>query len=348
MPFPEFERDRPSILFFCRGRGRGHAVPDAVIARELAVLRPDVQLHFVSYGTGARTLEALGFSLIDLDLPDNNSIAVTTVLAGRLIAALQPDLVVAHEEFPALPAAKILEKRTVMITDYFAAPAAYAMESLWFADHVLFLDRRGVHAEPPSARGKTSYLGPVMRPLEYRRRDRARAREELGLSPLAQVISVMPGSWTEALAPLAQRMFAAFGALPGEKHLVWMAGEDEQMLRRAATPGVTVKKADWQIDRLMAASDLVITKCNRMTVRELAALGIRTLSVSYGLNPPDEQSIRRLASNRTIQPRELTARLLALTLRAPEPAPVRFRTRSCAKELAAMVSAGSSWPAAST
>ena len=173
-----FEPGRKKILFFTRGRGRGHAIPDIAIMRELEQLRPDIQVRFVSYGTGALTLAAHGIPCVDLQLPDQNSIAATTVLAGRVMGALAPDLVVAHEEFSAMPVAKIFGLPTVMITDFFTTPGMLSMESLWYADRVLFLARRGLHAEPPSVRGKVRYLGPTLRKFLYRRGDRRRARAE--------------------------------------------------------------------------------------------------------------------------------------------------------------------------
>src|SRR5688572_19521101 len=178
MPFPEFDPGKSKILFFSRGRGRGHAIPDIEIVRELARLRNDVEVRFVSYATGARTIEELGFPLIDLGLSETNGTAETTVLAGKMIGWLEPDLVVAHEEFAAMPAAKIFDKPTVMILDFFTGAEMYSMQSLRFADHVLFTDRRGLHVEPPSVRGRVRYMGPVQRSFEYTRRDRLRARRE--------------------------------------------------------------------------------------------------------------------------------------------------------------------------
>src|SRR5438034_11600364 len=125
-----FAGNRKKVLFFSRGRGRGHAVVDIEVGRDLAVLRDDVEIRFVSYGTGAKTFAERGIAAIDLGLPDANGIAVTTVLAGRIIGRLQPDLVVAHEEFAALPAAKIFGTTTVMITDFFGEPGKFSMESL--------------------------------------------------------------------------------------------------------------------------------------------------------------------------------------------------------------------------
>ena len=329
------------MLFFTRGRGRGHAIPDIAIVRELEQLRPGIQVRFVSYGTGALTFAAHGIPCIDLQLPDQNSIAATTVLAGRLIAAMAPDIVVAHEEFSAMPVAKIFGLPTVMITDFFTAPGMLSMESLWYADRVLFLARRGLHVEPPSVRGKVKYLGPALRAFTYRRRDRRRARAELGLAAHATVLTVLPGSWTEAMAPAYDAVVSAFDRLrQPDKHLVWLAGADEYLLKQRVSAhrrDLTILGTDWQIDRLMVASDLVITKANRMTVIELASLGIRTLSLSYGLNPVDEQCVAGLEGNETIAIAALTPGRLRLALARPEPAAVRFRSRSCAKELSLML-----------
>ena len=336
-----FEPGRKKMLFFTRGRGRGHAIPDIAIVRELEQLRPGIQVRFVSYGTGALTFAAHGIPCIDLQLPDQNSIAATTVLAGRLIAAMAPDIVVAHEEFSAMPVAKIFGLPTVMITDFFAAPGMLSMESLWYADRVLFLARRGLHVEPPPVRGKVKYLGPALRAFTYRRRDRRRARAELGLAAGATVVTVLPGSWTEAMAPAYDAVVSAFDRLrQPDKHLVWLAGADEHLLKQRVSAhrrDLTILGADWQIDRLMVASDLVIIKANRMTVIELASLGIRTLSLSYGLNPVDEQCVAGLEGNETIAIAALTPGRLRLALARPEPAAVRFRSRSCAKELSLML-----------
>ena len=44
-----------STLFFSRGRGRGHAIPDLEIVRELAQITDAITVQFVSYATGAAT-----------------------------------------------------------------------------------------------------------------------------------------------------------------------------------------------------------------------------------------------------------------------------------------------------
>ena len=86
------------MLFFVRGLGSGHAIPDLGIAHELRKLRPDVQIAFASYGTGAKTLAEHKAPLVDLQLPEEGDFAEMLVRAGKTIARLTPDLVVSHEE----------------------------------------------------------------------------------------------------------------------------------------------------------------------------------------------------------------------------------------------------------
>lgn len=86
MAFPEFEPNKRKVLFFCRGRGSGHAIPDIEITNELLRLRGDVEVRFVSYATGAKTLAEFGFPVIDLGLPELNSLLDVIVLATKVPA----------------------------------------------------------------------------------------------------------------------------------------------------------------------------------------------------------------------------------------------------------------------
>ena len=273
------------------------------IVKELHKLRDDIEVRFVSYGTGARTIEEFDFPLIDLDLPEDNSVNATMISATKLIGWLNPDLVVAHEEFPAMPASKILDKPTVFITDWFAAPDSYAMDALKYADRVLFIDEPGMYDEPPWVSGKVPYIGPILRPFEYTRQDRDRARRELGIPPQAKVITVLPGSWTEARVPAADLVLAAFRRIraPGKK-LIWLAGADFDLIQEKVSENeeVIVKTQDWKIDRLMIASDVAVAKSNRKTLIELAALGVPSVSISHGSNPFDEKRARSLPNCRVV------------------------------------------------
>jgi len=310
----EFDESKFGLLLFSRGRGRGHAVPDMAIVEELQKIRDDVEVRFVSYGTGAATLAERGYPVIDLGLPEANPALETIVLAAQVIGSLEPHLVVAHEEFAAMPAAKIFGLPTVMITDWFKEPNAYSMQTLGYADEVIFLGEPGGFEEPGQAKGRVRYVGQVMCDFEYSPADRARAREELGFEESAAVVLVLPGSWTEEKVPCCELILAAFDELPREnKALIWIAGADHEAISRRTEgmANVVVKESDWQIDRLMAASDAAITKSTRKTASELAYFGVPLIALTHGLNPIDDQAMRNRPSAHLMPAGEADGQALA-------------------------------------
>ncbi len=311
MEYPGFTNGQVGVLCFSRGRGRGHAVPDIEIAKALVALRPDIDLRFVSYASGARAIASAGFPLIDLGLPEQNPLTLTLVLAAKLIGWLQPQLVIAHEEFPALPAAKIFDCPTVFLTDWFLDEQHYTTQTMQFADRILFLDTEGSYPEPHCLQGKVEYLGVFQRDFTYTRDDRQRAREELGIPIDAFVVSVLPGSFaTEGRAPLADRLLPAFQLLDlPAKHLVWVAGDDRELIENQAAgdPRIHVLPFQPQIDRVMVASDVAVTKANRKTVLELEGLGIPQVAICYGQNPIDERRLHRVHRVSILQAGSLTA-----------------------------------------
>jgi UDP-N-acetylglucosamine:LPS N-acetylglucosamine transferase len=314
---PEFDPARIGVLFFSRGRGRGHAVPDCALAAELRRLSGDVDVRFVSYASGAETFEELGHAVVDLDLPEDNPLFETLIRATRVIGWLKPALVIAHEELPALAAAKILELPAIYIADWFGRPEDIRTSLLAYADEILFLDEPGIFAEPVQAAGRVHYVGPVLRPVRYTKQDRLLARQELGIPVEDVVITVLPGSWTEKKAPILSLVLAAFDLLPERsKTLVWIAGEDYGILEKHVhgKAGIVLKQNDWQMDRLMAASNVAITKATRQTSMELAALGIPSISLSHGLNRIDDIRVKHIPTNTALQAGEVTADQLAATI----------------------------------
>jgi len=296
MATPEFDPEKSKLLFFCRGRGSGHAIPDIELTKELTSLRTDVDVRFVSYGTGAKTLAEHGCTVIGLDLPDLNSLLDVIVLATKVTGWLQPDLVVSHEEFGALPAAQICDCPAVSITDWFVESGRITMGALRYAREVVFTDFEGHFEEPPQAKGKVTYVGPILRKFEYSGDDRVRARQELGIPEEAAVISVLPGTHhTEARVPVADLVLGAFEQLSrSPKQLVWVAGEDAPLIseRAGGRSDLLVLGREWQIDQVMVASNAAITKATRKTALELESLGVPSVALSAGLNPIDDSRAR--------------------------------------------------------
>ncbi len=308
------------VLFFSRGRGRAHAESDIAISRELMRLRADARIRFASYATGVEVFNEVGLGVIDLQLPEQNDPVETLVLAARVIGYMRPKLVVAHEEFAALPAAKVPGAPAVLVTDWFSEDTDFNMSLLSYADEILFLDKKGVYEEPTRAEGRVRYASPVLRDFTYNPADRTRARRELGLPVDAVVVSVIvpPGRRIERVAPVFDAVLDAFLLLPSApKRLVWLAAEDAEALRIATTglPDVIVKESDEPFDRLMVASDLAITKGNRNIVMELAVLGIPTISITHHLNRIDDFRTPQIDTNRTVPCEDLDAARLCKLMR---------------------------------
>lgn len=317
MPFPDFDEGKKRLLFFVRGRGRGHAIPDLAIVDKLLESRGDIDVRLVSYATGALAIREHGRPFIDLPLPENGSIPDMTVMAGRLIGGLRPDLVVSHEEFAAVPAAGIFSTPAIALTDWFSGTDRYSMGALRFAEEVIFLGSKGVFDEPPWLAGKTRYVGTILRDFAFQAGDRVRARRELGIEDDALVLSVFPGSWREEHTPFADTVIDAFRALPAKtKTLIWIAGADRDLIagKTSGMSDVILFDHYREIDRLMASSDAAITKTNRKTVFELRHLNVPTVAVTYGLNPPDDVAVSSLAGVTRLDGFRLTTEELRATL----------------------------------
>ena len=300
----EIEIVPPEILFFSRGRGRGHAIPDLEILRELRAVREDVGVWFASYGTGAETLTEAGEMVIDMGLPEDNcDFLKALTISARVVENFRPSLVVSHEEFPALPGAAFCQAPApaVFVIDWFADPELCSMQALLHANEIVFLEREELFAPPEYVREKVCYVGPIVRRMVYTRQDRGRARLELGLPADAMVVSVIPGAWaTEARAPLADTLLASFDSLSApNKHLVWNAGEDVEEIRRrsAGRENITVIKSCNPVERLIAASDMGITKGNRGSTLDFYYIGVPSISVSYGANPVDDHFMSQIPTN---------------------------------------------------
>lgn len=286
-------------LFFSRGRGHGHAIPDMAIAEELPAFLPNLKIRFVSYATGAETFRRHRHEVVDLRLPEENAYLPTVVATRNAILDHRPDIVVAHEEPAAIFAAKLSDIPSIFISAWLPPVNSVMGASLAYADAIVLFEKPGIFALPePSV--PIRYAGPLVRRFKWQRGDRKKARAELNIPASATVVLVAPGGWaSEAKAPIAPTVLAGFAGLPfAEKRLLWLAGKDREYLAALAgkNPDIHLLPHTDDMDRLLVASDLVITKTNRGTVYEAASLGIPTISLSFGLNPIDDMLVARLRS----------------------------------------------------
>ena len=303
------------LLFFSRGRGRGHAIPDMAIMEAVRAIHDKLVYQFVSYGTGASTLSEFGYAVVDLQLPDENPFFETLIASFKVISRLSPNVVVSHEEFGAVLAAKIHGTPAIFLTDWFANENHIAMQALAYAEVVIFLGERGVFDEPAFLKDKVIYAGPCIRDFKYHIGDRERARREMGIGGDITVVSVLPGGWaTEQRAPIFDLLAPAFHRLEkARKLLCWVAGDEFDTLadRTKGVPDILVLKKHWPIEQLMVASDLVVTKGNRVTIMEASALGLPSISLSHGLNPVEDFIVPRIKSNLALRVKGLSSEFLA-------------------------------------
>ena len=312
---------RSTILYFSRGNGRAHAITDMAILKVLGILRGDLKFLVVSHATGADTFRRNGCQVLDLGLQELPPILDPLVSVGKIIERIKPGAIVSHEGFTVLPAAKVFDLPALLITHWFIYPYHPSMLAMDYADKVVFVEESGLFEEPPNVRGKVDYVGPAVRRFSYTRNDRGRARRELGFSDNGLILLVIQGSSPEDWAPVLDPVASAFHKLKRkEKHLIWLAGADYSNIssRLKERPNVTVKEVDWQIDRLMVASDLVITKATYNTTIELTALGVPSIAILSGQplqDQLDEVFLKRDPKATILNAKDLSARNLSACIR---------------------------------
>jgi UDP:flavonoid glycosyltransferase YjiC (YdhE family) len=301
------------VLFFSRGRGRGHAVPDLAIVEELAVRAPQVDVTFASYGRGLGVLRAARPDTIDLGLPEQNALFASLLVCAQAIDEFKPDVVVAHEEFAAHPAAALLGVPSIYLSAWFPEPGTPGSEACSYAAAAIIIGPPGLFLPPTGYAGRISYPGPVIRRLRYRAADRTRARQELALPEDATILFATSGNWNEAEAPIAGLLLPAFASLRDRQAmLIWQSNDDTTALRAmtAGLPGVRIVEYVEDMDQMMAASDLVVTKGTHATTLEAAAIGVPSVSLTHFKNVVDNILVRNIASNTELSATRLTGPIL--------------------------------------
>ncbi|HKW17039.1 MAG TPA: hypothetical protein VJO35_05980 [Terriglobales bacterium] len=308
-----------NLLFFSRGKGRGHAVPDSAIAEELQRVYPTLSITFVSYNVGAEILKHRGWRVIDLGLAEDNPFwdVLTKILSVFLLE--QPDLVVSHEEFSVVPIAKAFGRPVIFMTDWLIDPKAINMQALEFADQIIFLDDPGFYDISEDLARKIAYVGPMLGVSKtHNGETRTEARCKLKIPIDAKVVLVAPGGaaqHSEARAPIARLMLDAYDLLDLQnKCLMWVADDPDFELLNSMSKersDILIMKPHLNFASTMIAADLVITKANRISVLEAQSLGIPSISISFGNNPVDDYRVSRIRSNLALRGRGLDKRILA-------------------------------------
>jgi hypothetical protein len=292
---------RIPVLYFVRAGRPGGAAPDLALAYGLKAVAPEIDLQWASYGSGLTQLQTTGLPVIVLALPEENSYAATLAEAIKAIHTFQPAVVVSHDEFAALVAAKLLGVPAVYLSLWLPQAGSLAAESLAHADAVFIFAAPGLFIAPHPLRLAPEFVGQVVHPRDVTRRDRPAFRCELGLADDALLIVVAPSEHSpEETAPIADKVLAAFAACSvAKKRLIWHSRCDHARLLSCTEKiaGVEVTPSEVIASRVLAAADVIIVKDDYGWALEAAALGVPSVSLSFGARPIDEFFLARLSSN---------------------------------------------------
>ncbi len=303
------------VLFFSRGRGHGHAIPDMAIADLLVSRNSNIDVRFASYSTGATTIRDAGREVIDMNLPEINSFTETLLVAHGLVGSERPSLVVAHEEFAAIAAAALHKAPVLFVSAWLPQGNTIAADTLRYANSVVIIERPGLFPIPTTVRTKIVFTGPLRRPLQFTAKDRSANRHDFGWTEDTFSIVVVPGGASkEAESPISDVVLSAFYRLPHPKKLLtWVASSeyDNISTRLAGLAAVEVIKYFRPIEKLLSAADLVITKGTRGITYDCAAVGAPSLSISHGKNSADDLIVPRVRNNIALNAAALDADVLA-------------------------------------
>lgn len=264
-------------------------------------MAPKVEVQFASYSTGAATFRSSGVDVVDIGMSESNPYLATQIKAFELIRRVAPDIVVAHEEFAALPAAKMAGLASVFISAWLPVGASIASESMSFADAAIVLGEPGIFPVPQGFSGKMYYAGTAYRRLSSDVGNRTTLRNEYSIPHDALCVVVLPGgSASEKSSPMADVVLSAFfGLSKRPKRLYWVSAKDHDLLQAKVSglEGVNLVKYAHPIENLLSCADLVITKGTRGSTLDAAAVGVPSISLSPGTNPVDDVLVPRIRTN---------------------------------------------------
>lgn len=302
------------IAFFSRGRGKGHAMPDLAILQHLRKLLPRISVTFVSYAVGADVLRTADEDVVDIGLAEMAPFFDTLTGCAAALRNIQARLAICHEEPSAVVAAKIFGIPSIYLSHWFSPGEHPLSDALKDADSAILMENQGLFAEPKQVRGRVTYVGPVLRHLRYRQSDRMSVRAQLGLNVDDKLVLVLPGSPPEDATPIGDLVIGALCEIANSHmHVIWITGRNIPPIACSNYGPVQIKflEHEGQLDRLMVAADLAITKGTYNIGRELVALGVPSISLSHGYNPIDDLFARTFLTNKFLWAKQTTIQDLA-------------------------------------
>jgi len=308
------------LLYLSRGRGFCHAMRDMLIIEHLKEFNINLNLKVVSHEQGYTYFKKNGFEVENLDLKLREEFSQKALFRIQsYIDKFKPNFIIADEVFIALPLAKKFNIPSILITNWFFESFSRRhpfIPIVQKADSIIFADSPKLHTVPLGFSVPVTFVGPIIREFEYTREDKEKVRKELGLGEEGKVILVIAGGRCkerEKLLKLSAKVFERLNR--SDLKMLLLTGElySEYSKRFEKENRIIVKDYDWEMDRLMTASDIVICKGTFSTTWELVYLGVPSISIPDIDNPVDQLHVKKLNKyNATIglNPKKITPSLL--------------------------------------
>ncbi|MNB74654.1 Processive diacylglycerol beta-glucosyltransferase [compost metagenome] len=293
------------VLLFSEGFGTGHTGAAYALAEGIKRLNPEVQCRVIELGkflnptvapwilsayrktvsSQPKLVGMLYKTQYDRSLNRFTKLALHRVFynhARQVIEQLKPDLIICTHPLPAAVVSRLKAQGLdvplyTLITDYDA-------HGSWINDEVsrylvstsrvkAILTGRGI---PES---KITVTGIPVHPKFWERSSRESLRQELGLKNMPAVL-VMGGGWG---LMFGEQFIDALTAKLDKIQLIFCMGSNEKLVEklrhdlRLHHPNVKILGYTNEVNKLMDAADLLITKPGGMTCTEALAKGIPML-----------------------------------------------------------------------
>ncbi|AIQ27795.1 MULTISPECIES: UDP-N-acetylglucosamine--LPS N-acetylglucosamine transferase [Paenibacillus] len=296
------------VLLFSEGFGTGHTGAAYALAEGIRLLSPDVQCRVIELGkflnptvapwilSAYRKTVSSQPKLVGMmyktqyhkSLNRLTKLALHRIFythASQVIEQLKPDLIICTHPIPAAVISRLKQQGLdvplyTLITDYDAHGSWVNAE----ADRYLvstsrvksILTGRGVSPE------LVTVTGIPVHPKFWERHSKTQLRKELGLADIPTVL-IMGGGWG---LMFGKDIMNSLTARMDEIQLIFCMGSNDKLVAKMKAnplldhPNVKILGYSSEINKLMDASDLLITKPGGMTCTEGQAKGIPMLFYS--------------------------------------------------------------------
>lgn len=296
------------VLLFSEGFGTGHTGAAYALAEGIRLLSPDVQCRVIELGkflnptvapwilSAYRKTVSSQPKLVGMmyktqyhkSLNRLTKLALHRIFythASQVIEQLKPDLIICTHPIPAAVISRLKQQGLdvplyTLITDYDAHGSwvnAEANRYLVSTSRVKsILTGRGVSPE------LVTVTGIPVHPKFWERHSKTQLRKELGLADIPTVL-IMGGGWG---LMFGKDIMNSLTARMDEIQLIFCMGSNDKLVAKMKAnplldhPNVKILGYSSEINKLMDASDLLITKPGGMTCTEGQAKGIPMLFYS--------------------------------------------------------------------